>query len=55
MKFLKISKRGRGNRQNGALTPKNEAKSKNTPIDLKIDTMTNLGMENTILDSVFWK
>ena len=39
--------------QNGALTPKNEAKSKNTPIDLKIATVTNLGMENSILDSVF--
>ena len=39
--------------QNGALTPKNEAKSENTPIDLKIATVTNLGMENSILDSGF--
>ena len=52
MKFLKFSKSGRGDPQNGALTPKNGAKSKNTPIDLKIATVTNLGMENSIIDSV---
>ena len=52
MKFLKISKSGRGNPQNGALTPKNGAKSKNTQIELKIGTVINFGVNITILNSI---
>ena len=51
--FENLKKVGVAVPQNGALTPKKGAKSKNTPFRLTIGTVTNLGMENPILDSIF--
>ena len=46
-----VSKKGEGNPQNGALTPKKWVKMWNTSFDLKIGMATNLSMEDPNLNS----